>query len=731
MCYNPSLPVPGSAPPSLAALALSIRSRAIQDSRCYLMNGGAVESFFISEDTPVGSIIGTLSVNGDPSDEGDISLRVQERKPAVALVPGSKNLTLTRALDREERTGPSSVYVNVRCDRRHTTDPSFVIPVSVRVWDVNDNAPSWSGAPYRARVSELAAVGTRLLTARALDPDQPGPHATVRYSVLPGPAAVGATHEYVWFPSELDGALVVRRPLDYETTTNLTVRLRAQDGGAPPRHNDTTLTIDVLDADDQNPAFTHEHYSALIPEDAREGTVLETSPGPVSAYDQDRGINAPVTYSVRGSPSPADNHTSLVRLHKDSGQLTVTRDLLRASLPATIVIQATQVDNPDRYSLATLSVSRAGSESVSFPRRSYSVSIREDAAPGTVLLSLDARGQGPLQYFVSDRSFLQQFAISEEGEVVLRRALDRLVRHYDYQVMVTDGRTNDTAHINMSVSAVNEWEPRFKHAQYSFVVERPAGEGRVRVGRLHVYDGDPEDRVSVRVAGPRAGDVTVDDEGDVFVSAAALRDLPADTMHLVATAVDSGTPPRQSSVPLSVRVSPPAPAPPPAASLLSSVGTSVCVSVSSLVLLVVLLLFLHRLRKKRQVKDKSSSSPLPEKTAPVSTSVSSVGTDSGPAVPGGPSGPPGPVGPVGTGGSLQSVSAGASSILAASTTSLELLDKQPQPGLLSDHLAAGGAGRSGVAWPSATIPARVKQLSWETDDPRPQTDGNMNLTVYF
>lgn len=34
---------------------------AIQDSRCYLMNGGAVESFFIGEDTPVGSIIGKIT----------------------------------------------------------------------------------------------------------------------------------------------------------------------------------------------------------------------------------------------------------------------------------------------------------------------------------------------------------------------------------------------------------------------------------------------------------------------------------------------------------------------------------------------------------------------------------------------------------------------------------------------------------------------------------------------
>lgn len=31
---------------------------------------------------------------------------------------------------------------------------------------------------------------------------------------------------------------------------------------------------------------------------------------------------------------------------------------------------------------------------------------------------------------------------------------------------------------------------------------------------------------------------------------------------------------------------------------------------------------------------------------------------------------------------------------------------------MSDHLGVG-AGRSGVAWPSATIPARVKKLSWD------------------
>lgn len=68
---------------------------------------------------------------------------------------------------------------------------SFIIPVSVRVWDVNDNAPVWVGAPYKVRLSELTAVGSRILQGvRATDADQTGPHATIHYSVLDGPNAV-------------------------------------------------------------------------------------------------------------------------------------------------------------------------------------------------------------------------------------------------------------------------------------------------------------------------------------------------------------------------------------------------------------------------------------------------------------------------------------------------------------------------------------------------------------
>lgn len=66
----------------------------------------------------------TLAIHGDTDVErGNISLSLRERDSPITIARGTKNLILEKALDREGKTGPSSVYVNVICDRRHSSDP--------------------------------------------------------------------------------------------------------------------------------------------------------------------------------------------------------------------------------------------------------------------------------------------------------------------------------------------------------------------------------------------------------------------------------------------------------------------------------------------------------------------------------------------------------------------------------------------------------------------------------
>lgn len=54
---------------------------------------------------------------------GDINLSLREKGSPVQIAPGTKDIVLITALDKEGIEGPSSVYVNVICDRRHSTDP--------------------------------------------------------------------------------------------------------------------------------------------------------------------------------------------------------------------------------------------------------------------------------------------------------------------------------------------------------------------------------------------------------------------------------------------------------------------------------------------------------------------------------------------------------------------------------------------------------------------------------
>lgn len=86
--------------------------------------GGVAENFLASEDVAVGTVVGTLRINGNPSIEnGDIKLSLRERDSPVSIAPGTKDLVLIVPLDKEGARGPSSVYVNIICDRGHSTDP--------------------------------------------------------------------------------------------------------------------------------------------------------------------------------------------------------------------------------------------------------------------------------------------------------------------------------------------------------------------------------------------------------------------------------------------------------------------------------------------------------------------------------------------------------------------------------------------------------------------------------
>lgn len=556
---------------------------------CYLKDGGSSQTFTVNEATPINSSIGSLQVIGNvstsPETESEIELslalhhsanRLESGDIPIRIDPGTKDLILIRKLDKESSEGESGIVIGVKCRKLvQSTDPSIIIPVRIIVTDANDHAPEFVGTPYIVNISEVTVPGSSLFPGhriKAIDGDSQGPFSTVEYSIETGPFS-----HLVAFRGRLGGDLVLTGPLDYETLPKFWVTIRAQDQGEPPLSATTTLTVIVNDADDQNPRFLDDKYSVVLPDTVREGQPLGIKPKPIRAVDPDTEINSPIEYSFNSD----SREYSYFTIDPKYAAIKVKRPLPPTiSLPLTLVIRATQTDNRDRYALTTVTIlSRRESilPEIRFTKSNYSVSVLENVPPGSVLLTVGIMGR-PTPTEVestssSSRSSLSSpsssgityqllddegnhFGIKSNGEITVRKALDYELRPwYSFRVMASDGKQSDVTRVNISLINVNDHDPQFSQPHYTFFVNSESGlRSKSIIGEVKATDKDTGDTLDFTVKGPFARSFTIDKTGKISIS--SLKGLNTTQAHLIVMASDSGSPPRSSSVPVTVQFAP-------------------------------------------------------------------------------------------------------------------------------------------------------------------------------
>ena len=415
-----------------------------------------------------------------------------------------------------------------------------------RVTDVNDNAPVFSSGSYRVTLSEVAQVGSLVIGLQARDADQPGPLSTVEYKLVEGPHS-----RYLHIPSPLQGQLLLQLPLDYEAEPVLEVQVEASDQGNPPNLSTAFLTITVLDADDQNPAFVHDHYTALLPDDAMHGDQLTILPGSLLAVDQDLGLNSSVVYSFSGS----GREQQYFRINPNKGVVAVEeKPEEQGRREVTLVVRATQTDNPDRYAVATLTISLGGRGSRSLGQQEYRATVPEGLPVGTPVLSLGTATEGVTYGISSEDLPGGQFEVKENGDVVLVKPLDfESEQEFSFTVIAWEGSESSTAVVNISVTNTNDWGPRFGEELYRFTVGDGEAKAGAVVGRVEVGDSDLADTISLKLMGEDARAFEITPLGEIIIVEPARLNATVEA-HLVVAAEDSGQPPRHSSVPVVVRI---------------------------------------------------------------------------------------------------------------------------------------------------------------------------------
>uniref|UniRef100_A0A672MBA3 Cadherin EGF LAG seven-pass G-type receptor 2-like n=1 Tax=Sinocyclocheilus grahami TaxID=75366 RepID=A0A672MBA3_SINGR len=421
--------------------------------------------------------------------------------------------------------------------------------ITVQVLDVNDNAPIFVSTPFQATVLENVPVGYSVIHIQAVDADA-GDNSRLEYHLTE------TTPNFPFTINNSTGWIVVASELDRESVDFYSFGVEARDHGTPPMSSSASISMTILDVNDNNPEFTQKAYYMRLNEDAAVGTSVVT----VSAIDQD--INGVITYQI--STGNTRNRFSIT---SQSGGGLITLALpLDYKLERQYVLTVTASDGT-RFDTAKVyvNVTDANTHRPVFQSSHYTVNINEDRPVGTIVVMISATDEDTgenarITYFMDDS--IPQFNIDpDSGAVTTQMELD-----YEDQVSYTLAITardngipqkSDTTYLEILVNDVNDNSPVFLRDRYlgSVLEDIPTFTSVLQVSATD-RDSGLNGRVFYTFQGGEDGD------GDFIIESTSgivrtLRRLDRENTpvyNLQAFAVDKGVPPLKTPVDIQVTV---------------------------------------------------------------------------------------------------------------------------------------------------------------------------------
>ncbi|KAL7022348.1 hypothetical protein ACKWTF_012208 [Chironomus riparius] len=439
----------------------------------------------VSEGVSIGTTVLTLRATDlDSGKNSEIEYHIDsvsgggltsaEHDAQTFKIDGRTGIITTRSqLDRET----SEVYTLIvtandlasPISERKTATASVVI----RIADENDHYPQFSERHYTVDVSEDGSNGNNVIAhIQATDADK-GNNAAIRYSI------VGGNPKSEFAIDSMSGEVTLTKPLDYETMKSYRLVVRAQDGGTPPKTNTTTLSVNVIDANDNAPRF----YSSQIQETVLESVSVGHNIVRVQAYDADEGANSEITYSITerdgNFPFAVDTRT---------GQIHTTKPLDREEKHR-YSFQVVALDGgiPPKSGSTTIqiTVQDVNDNNPMFNPKYYEAIISEDQKPGTPVTTVSATDpdeDSRLHYDIKSGNLRNRFSISTQnglGLITIAQPLDyKLEKRFILTVTATDsGGKIDTATVNINITDANNFPPVFENAPYtaSVLEDAPIG----------------------------------------------------------------------------------------------------------------------------------------------------------------------------------------------------------------------------------------------------------------
>ncbi|KAF4072460.1 hypothetical protein AMELA_G00263260 [Ameiurus melas] len=421
--------------------------------------------------------------------------------------------------------------------------------VSVQVTDVNDNPPIFVSTPFQATVLESAPIGHSVLHIQAIDTDS-GDNARLEYRLT------GTGTDTPFVINAATGWVTVSSELDRESVEHYFFGVEARDYGAPPLSATASVTITVMDVNDNRPEFLQKEYYVRLNEDAAVGTSV------VSVTAVDRDVNSAVTYQITGGNT---RNRFAISTAGGAGLLSLALPLdYKQERRYVLTVTASDRTLHDTCQVH-VNITDANTHRPVFQSAHYSVNVNEDRPPGSTVVVISATDDdvgenARITYFLEDN--IPQFRIDPAtGAITLQAELD-----YEDQMTYTLAITardngipqkSDTTYVEVNVNDVNDNAPQFLSPHYQGGVSEDAppftsvlqisatdrdahANGRVQYTFQNGEDGD--------------GDFTIEPTSGIVRTVRRLDRESVPFYELTAFAVDRGVPPQRTPVRIQVSV---------------------------------------------------------------------------------------------------------------------------------------------------------------------------------
>ncbi|KAK4881840.1 hypothetical protein RN001_005159 [Aquatica leii] len=449
----------------------------------------------IDEDAPINSLVLTVyAEDGDRGAPRNIIYELINNPMDYFLINATTGQVRTaRPLDKEAIPNPdglltleiqASEVINGVADFDPLSRTRAWVNITVR--DVNDEPPSFNEKEYFVEIPEDIKNGDLLpnLDMTVEDPDV-GNNSVFSLSL------VDISHSFKILPEIVFGSSeaiiqVINSSLDYEDPNKrkfIILAIAKEIYTSSKLSSTATITVTVVDANDNIPTFEQKSYMAVVSEVAQPGTLVTT----ILAKDRDSGKfgELGIVYEIAGEGSEKFNvnsHTGVVTVAecKEPGRM----DCLDYETKAEYFLNYKATDNDGKGLSAEVPLkiilSDSNDNAPMFNSSLYNILINEGAAkfePDLIVQATDIDKTSHIKYSIISGNENELFNIDPNvGKI--RIASNKVItfskndsqNSLPLTIEATDGKFTTTTVVNINVVDVNDHAPKFEQQYYNISI---------------------------------------------------------------------------------------------------------------------------------------------------------------------------------------------------------------------------------------------------------------------